>query len=87
MGENCGCMGLVSGEWKHEEGGGDAGCFGVDLRNGMQEIGSWKGAGSAGCRSGGDSEFWKKEKGILALSGSLDSRSERWRRRRGRRRF
>ena len=32
----CGCLGVVSGEWKHKVGGGDAGCFGVELGSGFQ---------------------------------------------------
>ena len=27
--DETGCLGLVFGFWKHEEGGGDSGCFGV----------------------------------------------------------
>ena len=47
--EEAGCLGLVFGFWKHEEGEGDSGCLDVRLGSGMQELGSWE---RAGCRSG-----------------------------------
>ena len=63
-----GCLGLVSGEWKREEGEGGARCMCAGLGNGFQEIGGLE-VLVAGREGVGNLQ--KKEKGILALSHAL----------------